>query len=79
MKAKSFILASAAAALFVSGGAVTATADSHETKVKCEGANSCKGQSACKTAENDCAGHNGCKGKGFVMVTQEECDAAKAE
>jgi hypothetical protein len=80
MKAKSFILASAAAAMFVAGGAGMATADHHEgdAKIKCDGGNGCKGQSACKTAENECSGHNSCKGKGFVMLSEAECEAAKA-
>ena len=52
MKVKSFVFASAAAAMFVAGGAGMAAADHHEgdAKIKCEGANSCKGQAACKTA-----------------------------
>jgi hypothetical protein len=42
--------------------------------VKCMGANSCKGNSACKTAQNDCKGQNGCKGKGFVTTSSsQEC------
>ena len=78
MSKKSFVLASAAAALFVSGHA---SAESHEdeAKVECQGVNSCKGQSACKTAESACAGKNECAGKGFLKLTQEECDAAKGE
>jgi hypothetical protein len=47
--------------------------------MKCEGANACKGQSACKTAKNACAGQNACKGQGFVELTQTECDAAKGK
>lgn len=81
MKAKSFLIASAAAAMFIAGGAGIAAADQNEgdAKIKCEGANSCKGNSACKTADNECAGHNSCKGKGFVMLSEEDCTAAKAE
>ena len=41
--------------------------------------NSCKGQSACKSANNACKGQNSCKGKGFVEMTKAECDAAKAK
>ena len=79
MKVKSFIFASAAAAMFVAGGAGIAAADHHESdaKVKCEGVNSCKGNSACKTAENECAGNNSCKGKGFLMLTDADCHDAK--
>ncbi len=80
MKATSFIMASAAAVLFVAGAGV-ATADHHEggeAKIKCEGANACKGKSACKTDSSSCSGKNDCSGKGFVMLTEEECTAAKA-
>jgi len=43
-------------------------------KVKCMGANSCKGNSSCKTAQNDCKGQNACKGKGFVETSSsQEC------
>ncbi len=79
MKTRTAVLAAAAGALFLSGGA--ALADHHEGKegkVKCEGANSCKGRTDCSTAHNECAGHNECKGKGFKMMTPEECQAAKA-
>ena len=41
-------------------------------KVKCYGANSCKGSSACGGAGHACAGKNGCKGQGFVKVDSEE-------
>ena len=81
MKARSLILASAAASLFIGGAAGIAAAEHHEgdAKIKCEGANSCKGHSACKTADNGCAGHNACKGKGFLMLSEADCKAAKAE
>ena len=79
MLSKSTALASAAALLFVAGAA---SADHHEgtsaDKVKCEGVNACKGQSACHSANNECAGQNSCHGKGFKMMSQEECDQAKA-
>ena len=81
MKTLNAALASAAAVLFVAGIGGPAAAEHHEAaeKVKCEGANSCKGQSACSTADNACAGHNSCKGKGFVKLSQADCDAAKAD
>ena len=78
MKPNVTLLAAAAGALLLS--AVPALADHHETKddkVKCEGANSCKGKSDCHTANNQCAGQNGCGGKGFKNLTPEECEAAK--
>ena len=70
-------LAAVAAVLFSAAAAGTARAG--EAKVKCAGANSCKGRSACKSANNACKGQNSCKGKGFVEMTQAECDAAKAK
>lgn len=72
-------LAAAAAALFLNGA--PALADHHETgaKVKCEGVNSCKGTSACATANNKCSGQNACAGQGYLELTQAECDAAKAK
>ena len=70
-------LAAVAAVLFnvVSVG----TAGAEEAKVHCEGVNSCKGQSACKTATHSCKGQNACKGEGFLELTQKECAAAKSK
>lgn len=65
-------IATAAAALFVAGGAGVATAQDDSVKVKCYGANACKGQSECKTAMSD-KGKNSCKGKGFKMMTEKAC------
>jgi hypothetical protein len=80
MKSKSGILAAAAASLFVVGAAGLAAAPATAAdKIKCEGVNSCKGHSDCKTAHSECKGKNSCKGKGFQMLTPEECDAAKAK
>ena len=81
MKARSYVLASAAAALFVAGGAGQALAEPEagsEATIKCEGVNQCKGHSACKTARNACSGQNACKGQGFEMMTPDACAAAKA-
>jgi hypothetical protein len=45
--------------------------------VKCMGANSCKGLSACKTANSECKGLNNCKGQGWSpTASAEECTAA---
>ena len=82
MKTKTTILAATAGALFLAGSAGIVLAGSHsahEAKIQCEGVNECKGQSSCKTLFSSCSGHNGCKGKGFLMLTPEECEAAKAE
>jgi hypothetical protein len=70
-------LAAAAAMMFSSMAISTASAD--EAKVKCDGVNSCKGHSACKTANNACKGQNSCKGQGFVEMSKADCDAAKAK
>jgi hypothetical protein len=70
-------LATAAALLFASMAATTASAD--EAKVKCTGVNSCKGQSSCKSAKNSCKGLNSCKGQGFVEMSKSDCTAAKAK
>ncbi len=32
-----------------------------------------------KAEKHVCKGHNSCKGKGFVMLTPQECAAAKAK
>ena len=41
-------------------------------KVKCYGANTCKGTGACGGAGHACAGKNGCKGQGFTKADSEE-------
>ena len=71
-------LAAAAAMLFIAGCASSGTssmqtADAGAVKVKCYGANACKGQSECKTALNDCKGQNACKAKGYVTLTEQAC------
>ena len=74
MNAKNMLIASAVAMLFVTG-AVNARADQSagSDQVKCVGVNSCKGQSACKSAQNDCKGQNGCKGQGFLTMSSQAC------
>jgi hypothetical protein len=71
-------LAAAAALMFSTAPLATANA-ADAAKVKCEGANGCKGQSACHTAISGCQGQNSCKGKGYLMLSKAECDAAKAK
>ena len=73
----SVALAAAAAVMFASAPLATASAD--DAKVKCEGANACKGQSACKSAKNACKGQNSCKGQGFSELNKADCDKAKAK
>lgn len=69
-------LATAAAILLSGGFAGTAVAGS-DAKIHCTGVNACKGQSACKSANNACKGQNSCKGKGFLEMTQDECKDAQ--
>jgi hypothetical protein len=76
-KLSGFAMAAAAAVLFAS--APLGTAAAADAKVKCEGANSCKGKSACSTGKNSCQGQNSCKGQGWVSLSKAECDAAKAK
>jgi heme A synthase len=75
-KMSSVALAAAAAVMFSTAFVGTAVAGD-EAKVKCEGVNSCKGHSACKTANNACKGQNSCKGQGFLEMSKKECAAAK--
>ncbi len=69
-------LATAAAILFGTGFASASFAGS-DAKIQCTGVNACKGQSACKSANNACKGQNSCKGKGFLEMTQEQCKDAQ--
>ena len=69
-KLSGVVLATAAAGLFALAPVVTYGGT--EAGIKCVGANSCKGTSACKTATNSCAGQNACKGQGFVTAESEE-------
>mgnify|MGYP006449188857 FL=1 len=70
-------LATAAAALFVAGAAMTIAPTAAKAEgVKCMGVNSCKGQGVCKTASNECKGLNACKGHGFIFVdSAADCTA----
>ena len=71
-------IATAAALLFGTAFVGTAAA-ADEGTIHCAGVNSCKGQSACKSANNACKGQNSCKGKGFLEMTKKECKDAKAK
>lgn len=75
VKAQGAAIATAAALLFSTLPLQATFAD--DAKVKCEGANACKGQSACATAKNSCQGQNACKGQGYVNLSKADCDAAK--
>jgi uncharacterized membrane protein len=75
-KTKGILIASAAAALFLSG-AVTARAEEKTggDQVSCAGVNSCKGQGTCAGAGNSCTGQNACKGKGVLKMSAADCKA----
>jgi hypothetical protein len=74
-KVSSVALAAAAAVMFTT---VSISASAEEALVKCDGVNACKGQSACSTATSSCKGENACKGKGYLELTKQDCDKAKA-
>ncbi|HZP94630.1 MAG TPA: hypothetical protein VFB20_17370 [Burkholderiales bacterium] len=65
-------LATAAASLFLANMPAATADEPSAVKIRCYGANQCKGQSECKTSMSD-KGRNSCKGKGFVMMTEKDC------
>ncbi len=75
--AKGAILATAVAMMFAANPALAheaGSSSSQAAKVKCLGANDCKGKSACKTATSPGPGQNSCAGKGLIMTSSEkEC------
>lgn len=71
------MLATAVALVFAGSAVQAADSSTATSQVKCVGGNSCKGQSACKSASSDCKGQNACKGKGYVLTpSAKECVAA---
>lgn len=78
MKFSSATLAAVAVASFAVATVSVQAADvviAAAHKVKCEGVNSCKGTSECKTAEHACKGQNECKGHGYISLTAKKCAA----
>ncbi len=75
-KTTGILIASAAAALFLSG-AVTARAEDKAggDQVTCSGINACKGQGSCAGGGHSCAGKNSCKGQGNVKASAADCKA----
>ncbi|OOO02273.1 MAG: hypothetical protein USCGTAYLOR_01497 [Chromatiales bacterium USCg_Taylor] len=74
---KGILLATAAAALFVSNPLFAEDVrPAAEGKVMCGGVNACKGTSECNTKAdaNACKGKNACSGQGRVDMTKEECE-----
>lgn len=71
-------VAAAAIALVISGAATApALAKKMSKTVHCSGINSCKGTSACKTANNSCKGMNSCKGQGWLPEKSAKACEAK--
>ncbi len=66
-------VATAAAAMFVAASPSIAEDGGNLVKVKCYGANACKGHAECKTSMNSCKGANACKGQGFVTMGEKAC------
>ena len=74
IKAVSGAAIAAAALTFAVSNVATVTPASAAGKVMCYGVNACKGQGACKTANNDCKGQAACKGQGWLpTASAEEC------
>ena len=48
------------------------SSQSGQANVKCIGGNSCKGQSACQSAQNSCKGQNSCRGKGWITTASTQ-------
>jgi len=73
------MIATAVALAFTASGlnAADASPSTQAQQIKCLGANSCKGQSACKTATNDCQGKNSCAGKGYIITADAKSCQAK--
>ena len=78
---KGVVIASAVAALFAQQAFAADKSppkkDAKQTadKVRCGGANECKGKGECGGANGACAGTNECKGQGWFFSTTKECKA----
>jgi hypothetical protein len=77
IRAGGAVLATVVGLMFAAQPVVLAQDNGSATaSVKCIGGNSCKGQSACQSANNSCKGQNSCKGKGWVTTSSaQECTA----
>ncbi len=71
------LLASAAAGLvtlaMTAGSPGSARAEDAAAKMKCYGANTCKGTGECGGKGHSCAGKNECAGHGWTLQTKEAC------
>jgi len=75
MNARSILIASAAATLFLTGAVVARAEEKMGGEVRCAGINACKGQGSCASAHNECKGKNACKGQGITKTSAEDCKA----
>nr|WP_036293167.1 hypothetical protein [Methylosinus sp. PW1] len=70
-------LAIAEVTLAINGAATSALAKTAANPVHCVGINSCKGLSACKSANSSCKGLNACKGRGWAPADSAEACTAQ--
>ncbi|HTT75915.1 MAG TPA: hypothetical protein VMF50_08040 [Candidatus Binataceae bacterium] len=73
VKVSGAVLAAVVGLMFANQPLFAQDNPSQPATVKCVGANSCKGQSACASALNSCKGQNSCKGKGWITTTSADC------
>ena len=72
-KTNKMLLAAVTSLLAVGALTTTTVTGAHAAdKVKCYGANKCKGQGGCAGAGHGCAGKNACKGQSFVETDSKE-------
>ncbi len=84
MNAKTITIATSVAALLLAAGCTnsddegTGSQGSNAEKIKCDGANDCKGLSECESVDgkSSCQGLNDCKGEGWISLTPEACEKA---
>ena len=69
---KLMLLSAIAGLLAVQATAPLAASAAEEAKVKCYGANKCKGTGACGGKGHSCAGENACKGQGWINTESDE-------
>lgn len=70
---RGMVLAAAVAGFITTSSVAYAQTATDTGMIHCGGVNSCKGQSACKTANNACKGQNSCKGQGILIMSQADC------
>ena len=66
------LLASAVAGILAMGSMIAPAQAAEGEKVKCYGANKCKGTGACGGKGHSCAGQNACKGQGYIETDSKD-------